>query len=264
MGSWDWQCFPRTNHNHWVIFYLLKKMQWCICAQTSRGRTWWWGAGQRLASAGPRVWRRSPWWPGDNDENIVHTLHFKYSNGLDLILMISERAEWQEQEITHFPIICHHHITNSQQDCVNTLCAKQQQQKTPLTCLAAILEDPTTWPWSSSTSIPSDSSLCLIRPTLQMFALAEEGGEEIHLKHPKRGWQTWTVIANQKKETLNQNYDLKEFKPPAEGHTGINHSAYLLLGRGQVSVLSFWWQGSACWLFESACSVPPMKHKCAP
>lgn len=44
-----------------------------------------------------------------------------------------------------------------------------------LTCLAAILEDPTTFPLLSSTSMPSDSSLCLIRPTLQMFALAGKG-----------------------------------------------------------------------------------------
>lgn len=47
--------------------------------------------------------------------------------------------------------------------------------KKPLTCLAAILEDPTTFPLLSSTSTPSESSLCLIRPTLQMLALAEDG-----------------------------------------------------------------------------------------
>lgn len=47
-----------------------------------------------------------------------------------------------------------------------------------LTCLAAILEDPTTFPSLSSTSIPSDNSLCLIRATLQMFALAEDGERE--------------------------------------------------------------------------------------
>lgn len=41
-----------------------------------------------------------------------------------------------------------------------------------LTCLAAILEDPTTFPSSSNTSMPSDSSVCLIKPTLQMFAVA--------------------------------------------------------------------------------------------
>lgn len=59
------------------------------------------------------------------------------------------------------------------------------QKKRPLTCLAAILEDPTTFPLSSSTSIPSDSSLCLIRPTLQMFALAEDGerGSFYNLTH---------------------------------------------------------------------------------
>lgn len=83
-----------------------------------------------------------------------------------------------------FPIISQHHIWNSQSEKKemkinkhiqwsnkNAECAK----KRPLTCLAAILEDPTTFPLSSSTSIPSDSSLCRIRPTLQMFALAEDG-----------------------------------------------------------------------------------------
>lgn len=45
--------------------------------------------------------------------------------------------------------------------------------KVELTCVAAILEEPTTFPLASSTSMPSDSSLCLIRATLQMFALAE-------------------------------------------------------------------------------------------
>lgn len=50
-----------------------------------------------------------------------------------------------------------------------------QKWKRALTCLAAILEDPTTFPLLSSTSTPSDSSLCLIRPTLQMFALAGKG-----------------------------------------------------------------------------------------
>lgn len=56
----------------------------------------------------------------------------------------------------------------------NSLCKNIQFGYRRLTCLAAILEDPTTFPLSSSTSIPSDSSVCLIKPTLQMFAVAEE------------------------------------------------------------------------------------------
>lgn len=43
-----------------------------------------------------------------------------------------------------------------------------------LTCLAATLDEPTMFPLLSSTSIPSSSSVCLIRTTLQMLALAEE------------------------------------------------------------------------------------------
>lgn len=53
-------------------------------------------------------------------------------------------------------------------------CLMQSSNKKQLTCLAAILDDPTTFPLLSRTSTPSDSSLCLIRPTLQMFALAGE------------------------------------------------------------------------------------------
>lgn len=43
-----------------------------------------------------------------------------------------------------------------------------------LTCLAATFEDPTTFPLLSITSIPSESSLCLIKATLQMLAVAAE------------------------------------------------------------------------------------------
>lgn len=35
---------------------------------------------------------------------------------------------------------------------------------------------------------------------------------------------------------------------------------YLQLERGQVSVLSFWWQDSIYWPSESAHSVPPIKY----
>lgn len=42
------------------------------------------------------------------------------------------------------------------------------------TCFAAILEDPTMFPLLSRTSIPSSSSVCLIRTTLQILALAED------------------------------------------------------------------------------------------
>jgi len=42
------------------------------------------------------------------------------------------------------------------------------------TCFAAILEDPTMFPLLSKTSIPSSSSVCLIRTTLQILALAAD------------------------------------------------------------------------------------------
>ena len=88
------------------------------------------------------------------------------------------RVTAAEQEVMHFHIIGRHHICHSVKKCVNIFGAVESQV-CKLTCLAAIFEDPTTFPLSSSTSIPSDSSLCLIRPTLQMFALAEDGRDFI-------------------------------------------------------------------------------------
>lgn len=95
------------------------------------------------------------------------------------------------QEMVHFPhyqLPSHFQFTEKQQVYKNihytqvTRVLSMQKKKT-LTCLAAILEDPTTLPLLSSTSIPSDNSLCLIRPTLQMFALAEDGERKSQLTH---------------------------------------------------------------------------------
>lgn len=47
------------------------------------------------------------------------------------------------------------------------------------TCLAATLDVPTTFPLSSSTLTPSDSSECLMSTTLQTFALAAETREGV-------------------------------------------------------------------------------------
>lgn len=50
------------------------------------------------------------------DENIVHTLHFKYRNELDLIFpFMRSDVCWvtgAEQKMMHFPIISRHHICN--------------------------------------------------------------------------------------------------------------------------------------------------------
>lgn len=60
-----------------------------------------------------------------------------------------------------------------------------------LTCLAAIREEPTTFPLESSTSIPSESSLCLIRATLQTFALAvKKKRGNGNISAPQHTWRT--------------------------------------------------------------------------
>lgn len=61
------------------------------------------------------------------------------------------------------------------------------------TCFAAIREDPTTFPLLSNTSIPSDISLCLIRATLQMFALAKKKMQMLNNSHQ---WISYLCNAN--------------------------------------------------------------------
>lgn len=159
------------------------------------------------------MWRRSPWLPGGKCENIVHTLHFKNCY-LIFSFMRSDGCwfTWAEQEVIHFQPPSHLEITKRRQQvyknirCSQPACA--EYEKKLLTCLAAILEDPTTFPLLSSTSIPSDSSLCLIKLTLQMFAVAEDRGKgsfydliNFHMNR-KRCWrqEMQSKIIKKKKE----------------------------------------------------------------
>lgn len=97
--------------------------------------------------------------------NIVHTHHLQHSNKSRLVFLCLQFS-WVAvlQEIKQIWRL-KKSLRQKWEDFATT-CTR------PLTCLAAILEDPTTLPLSSNTSMPSDSSVCLIKPTLQMFAVA--------------------------------------------------------------------------------------------
>lgn len=142
-----------------------------VSAPTSPGRTWWWAAAQRWALAEWREWRPSPWWPGETW--CTHT-HFTCSTAVSLVsfsLSSGRRGAsftgGKKQTLSLQQIWEH----------------SPSARTRPLTCLAAILEDPTTLPLSSSTSMPSDSSVCLIKPTLQMFAVASGRKQQL--------WHHW-------------------------------------------------------------------------
>lgn len=132
-----------------------------VCVPTSPGRTLWWGAAQRWAWAEWHVWRPSPWWPGE-----TLCTHFTSSTASFLILSVIRSGGRQFYRSRAW---------NKNVSKTTTLPVWEDLATTRarlLTCLAAILEDPTTFPLSSNTSMPSDSSVCLIKPTLQMFAVA--------------------------------------------------------------------------------------------
>lgn len=97
--------------------------------------------------------------------DIVHTLHLQHSSKSCFVFSVFRSVGWQFYRRSNKNITIEKLWRQTWEHLATT-------GTRPLTCLAAILEDPTTLPLSSNTSMPSDSSVCLIKPTLQMFAVA--------------------------------------------------------------------------------------------
>lgn len=104
--------------------------------------------------------------------NIVHTLHLQHSSKSHFTFSVtrSDGCQFYRSRPWNKYVFKTTVINEKLQQRVWEHLATTRGRL--LTCLAAILEDPTTFPSSSNTSMPSDSSVCLIKPTLQMFAVA--------------------------------------------------------------------------------------------
>lgn len=89
-----------------------------------------------------------------------------------------------------------------------------------LTCLAATFEDPTTLPLLSITSIPSESSLCLIKATLQMLAVAADSENDSLCRGNMRTRGRYLVVHQADRPTL--------WNPPTAGK-GTNLCMMVLL-----------------------------------
>lgn len=106
---------------------------------------------------------------GEKWENIVHTPRYV---GFISTFVAADGRRHTWAELRERRLVSRHHPQ------------KKKIWGNVLTCLAATFEEPTTFPLLSITSIPSESSLCLIKATLQMLAVAKVGkkGSEHVLK----------------------------------------------------------------------------------